>query len=384
MNNKPTIVYFGAFMIPDKNAAAHRVLNNAKIFSEIGYDVVFCGMDNDIDKDEQEFKSVNGFLSCPSKYPNNNLKMLKSLIDFDHMKKVLEKCTNVELVVAYNMHALPLWRLINYCRHNKIKIIADVTEWYENKFSFNPKKMVMSFDTFLVMRILHAKLDGIISISKYLTDYYSQKGCHVVQIPPLVDVYENVWKQPVLEQSNLVEFVYAGNRGRNKKEKDQLGLLVNCFSHFSSYNNFILTVIGINENDFRNDYPEALNSVDNLSGRIEFKGRLTHTESIYALLKADYSVFFRERTRKNMAGFPTKFAEAVTAGIGIVANDISNIADYKEVNNFYITKTTNEKEISSVIKEILTNGNKVSHVINDTFDYRNYVKIINEFLSFIE
>ena len=32
--HKGSIVYVGAFMMPDKNAAAHRVLNNAKIFKE--------------------------------------------------------------------------------------------------------------------------------------------------------------------------------------------------------------------------------------------------------------------------------------------------------------------------------------------------------------
>ena len=38
-----TILYVGNFELPDKNAAAHRVVNNAKIFRELGYRVALLG-----------------------------------------------------------------------------------------------------------------------------------------------------------------------------------------------------------------------------------------------------------------------------------------------------------------------------------------------------
>ena len=34
------IIYIGGFELPDKNAAAHRVLGNAKILRELGYKVI--------------------------------------------------------------------------------------------------------------------------------------------------------------------------------------------------------------------------------------------------------------------------------------------------------------------------------------------------------
>lgn len=40
--HKGTILYVGGFELPDKNAAAHRVLSNAKIFRELGYNVFFA------------------------------------------------------------------------------------------------------------------------------------------------------------------------------------------------------------------------------------------------------------------------------------------------------------------------------------------------------
>ena len=46
---KRTILYVGGFELPDKNAAAQRVLSVAKIFKSIGYNVIFLGIDKTID-----------------------------------------------------------------------------------------------------------------------------------------------------------------------------------------------------------------------------------------------------------------------------------------------------------------------------------------------
>ena len=41
-----TIVYIGGFELPDKNAAAQRVISNAKIFRKLGYHVIYVGIQN--------------------------------------------------------------------------------------------------------------------------------------------------------------------------------------------------------------------------------------------------------------------------------------------------------------------------------------------------
>jgi len=41
------IIYYGPFQLPDKNAAAHRVINNAKLLRELGYETVFLGCNGD-------------------------------------------------------------------------------------------------------------------------------------------------------------------------------------------------------------------------------------------------------------------------------------------------------------------------------------------------
>ncbi len=42
---RKVILYIGGFELPDKNAAAQRCVSNAKIFRDLGYEVVMLGVD---------------------------------------------------------------------------------------------------------------------------------------------------------------------------------------------------------------------------------------------------------------------------------------------------------------------------------------------------
>ena len=171
---KGTILYFGSFEMPDKNAAAHRVLQNAKIFNSLGYDVVFSGIDKTIKNDSYEFSILEKYKSCPRKYPSSTLEWFSFLFSFKHMKFVLENVSDLKVVIAYNLHAFQLKKVISFCKKNNVKIIADITEWYENPFSFKPIKFIKFLDTNLVMKKIHKRVDAAIVISSKLFEYYSQ------------------------------------------------------------------------------------------------------------------------------------------------------------------------------------------------------------------
>ncbi len=168
--NKGTVLYVGGFELPDKNAAAHRVLNNAKILRELGYNVVFCGVDREISASAQGAEIISGFESYPVPYPKSRKQWLKQMLNIGQYSYLINKFSNIRIVICYNLHAAPLAKLIRLCRRNNIKIVADCTEWYENKFSVNPVKLIKCIDTFLCMRVFQKKCDGMIAISNYLAD----------------------------------------------------------------------------------------------------------------------------------------------------------------------------------------------------------------------
>ena len=384
MERKGTIVYIGGFEMPDKNAAAHRVLNNAKIFHELGYHVVFCGVDHDINENAKEIEKIDSFDNIPVAYPRTNSEWVKQQVDFSHIQKTLERYDDVRHVVAYNMHALPLFKLLRYAKKKNIRVIADVTEWYEYCFSLKPLKFVRWLDTNIVMRSLTKKVDGIIAISSYLKNYYQKYVKNIIVVPPLVDVSEPIWHTECGEKLDCLEFVYSGVPGGNNK-KDKIGLIIECFGGLPSEYRFMFTVIGLTESQFLEMYPELAGTLDKLEGKVEFRGRVSHAESIAALKRADYTIIIRDRNRKNMAGFPTKFVEAVTCGVHIIANDFSDIAKYfPQDGKCFLLRDYSNNSLCKVFKKVIENSDgamRERKYLRIYFDYNNNVDEFKNFLK---
>lgn len=376
--SKGTIIYIGGFEMPDRNAAAHRVLNNAKILRRIGYNVVFCGVDKTISEDCVVPQRLGPFWNMPSKYPQKTSEWVKSLVDFSHIKNTFSCFDDVKYVFAYNMHARPLSNLLKYCHKRKIKVFADATEWYGNAFSLHPIKFVRWYDTHHVMTNLQKKADGIIAISTFLEEYYRPFVKNIIRVPPLVDIEEEMWKAEPENYPETVEFTYTGVAGR---DKDKLGLIVKCFSNIQQ--DFLFTIYGLTQEQFLCAYPDLESEIRMLEGKIVFKGRVSHTESVLGLKRADYCVFIRDRNRKNMAGFPTKLAECVTSGTGIIANNVSNIEDYFPLMNSYLLDSINIDEIVAYIRLAIKNG-KVMHTQNRKFHWENEVDKFDSFLKNVD
>ncbi len=382
MNRKGTIIYIGGFEMPDKNAAAHRVLNNAKVFHELGYHVVFCGVDHDISENAKSITKVGSFDNIPSAYPKSNREWVKQLVDFSHIEKTFDLYSDVKYAIAYNMHAIPLAKLLRYCKYKNIKVVADATEWYDNKFSFNPVKLIKSIDTFVVMRHLQKKVDAMIAISTYLEKYYSKHVKNIVVVPPLVDLTEIIWHVSDVKKEERIEFVYSGVPGTGK-EKDKLGEIIEAFGSLDEKYDYRFTIVGLTEDQFVNSFPESKETFMRIKKHLSFKGRVSHQESIKALYKADYCIFIRNRSRKNMAGFPTKFVECCTSGINIIANDVSDIAGYFPVNqDNCLINDFSVKRLSEIVKDRLERKNKSrNHCVHDTFDFHQYISVFKNFIE---
>lgn len=385
---KNRILYVGGFELPDKNAASHRVLNNARILRELGYDVIFCGITKEESKKEATNEKIDGFCNYPINYPKTTGQWVRNMLSFKEYKEHLGKDSGVRIVIAYNMHAVPLFHLYRYCKANGIKLIIDCTEWYDNNFSMNPVKAIKWLDTNIAMRYMQKKCDGMIVISEYLKKYYKKSVDNLVVVPPLVNVDEEKWHQfnTSEKDTDVIEFVYTGIPGTTK---DQLDKVIEGFSKIKD-GKFKLTVIGITEQEFLKQYPQLNSTVRTLQGEVAFLGKRTHLECIKALIDSDCSIFVREQSRKNNAGFPTKFVESYTSGADIIANSISDIKNYFPQGNSILIETCSAEDICAAIAEICKKDPETlrqerrNGLLDNPFDYRNWVQVFSEFLHNIE
>ncbi len=388
MNNIGTIIYVGGFELPDKNAAAHRVLNNGKIFRDLGYNVVFIGIDKSLKKSSnilETFKKVQGFDTWAIPYPSSMLDWSKYLIHTKNIEKIIEKY-DTSMVIAYNYQALALNRLRRYCIKHNLKIISDCTEWYSTKGTGLLFKIIKGTDSFLRMRIVQKKLDGVIVISNYLKSYY-EKYIPTIILPPLVDLHEEKWKMLSFKNNinDKIRIVYSGTPGR---EKDKVNYLIDILYGLNNRNNIIMDIVGISQEEFLKVYPRYESEIISLSDNLVFHGRVSHTKSLNILKNADVCMFIREDNVTTKAGFPTKFVESLSAGTPVITTKSSDLIDYLDVgNDGYFIGDINDSDTQKKLEDLLIinpekviNLKKYKIVNKDKFSYEKYKKSVLQFL----
>ena len=360
------ILYIGGFEMPDKNAAAQRVLSIAKALRESGYDTQFYGITQSGDMEGE----VDGFHYEACQHPKGTKAWFKYALGKGIVNYIRQAAP--DYVYLYNYPAIAQERVIRYCRNHGIKAVGDITEWRE------PNSKLKRIDTYIRMTFSNKHLDGMIVISRYLADYYSDNT--FIQLPPLVDKQEMKWQiQPFPRQDDKINLVYIGTGS----VKDRLDKIIKGIQAAGNQR-FHLDVIGIDSEQFGRIYPQNydLESVD-----VVFHGRLPHRKALAYLMSSDFQIFFRDYIRKNNAGFPTKFVESMSAGVPVITNRISNIEDYVwNGKNSFMIEHPEEGEICEVLKHVSTlSRGEIENIkckcLKEEFDYRKYVKQLEMFMK---
>ena len=376
------ILYIGGFILPNKNAAAQRVVANAKIFRDLGYKVSLVGMTHEGNEMEsfeyEDFKCVN----LP--YPKKIVEWWRML---SNIKQYLPYYTiETSLVIAYNHPAVALKKLLNYNQKLGIKTISDCTEWYEPQGGML-FRIIKGLDVNYRMYKIHPLLDGIITISKYLDDFYRGRGVKTILLPPLVDKEEEKWNKTISHEGNIIRLLFAGSVGRGNK--DRVDFVIEALEEASKKinNHLALDIIGITEDQYRNVY--GISSTRPIPDFVHFYGRQSHEKVINRLIQSDFQIFVREHNLANTAGFPTKFVETISAGTLVLTNASSNLSDYmREGINSYILDTSDKTALVDSLMiplnlsktEILK---KKETIDSGLFDYRSYIEDMRIFLNLI-
>lgn len=366
-----TVMYIGGFELPDKNAAAHRVVQNAKAFRKLGKQVVLIGIGHGaVDQDDlYRTKFVTyGFECYMLPYPDRLHQWKEYLTGINRYLEVFKHYQDIAAVVLYDFPSIALRKMLGYCSSKGIRCYADITEWYSAKGRGPLYCILKGCDTFYRMRILHKRLDGLIVISWYLRKYYKNMGT-VACIPPLVDIQEQKWINMYQKSEHRLMLVYAGEPGR----KDRIDILIDALVNVKRA--YQLDVVGITLEQYLKRMPRHEKYLKK-NKNILFHGRIPHLDALEFVKKANYSCFFREVNRVSMAGFPTKFVEAISCGTPVLTNQTSDLAAYcSEGKNGYVLEKFDRDEIACQIERIPF----VMDTQADLFDYRKYVKRMKRF-----
>ncbi|USK84916.1 glycosyltransferase [Peribacillus asahii] len=388
MKNK-RIVYVGRVGTP-VNAPGIRIYNIAKVLREIGYEVDFiCDRE---DYSGQTLKSFDGFNyyynKCTGK--SNVFQSVKNVYElvfadkiFGRVEKYCKKYKPDAIILYNDVYALTK-KLIKYCKQNRIRLIADVTEWYEKRKFNKIGDKIVPYLTDKRIRKLDQKVCNIISISPYLHSYYLDLGCNSIFVPPTFDVPKNIEiKKYHYYQEPVLNLVYAGSPG----SKDILVPILNAIEILNRDKITVrLDLVGLDASYLKRVWKE----LDFNELAIIAHGRLTHAETLKIVRRADFGILLRYQKRYAKAGFSTKFVECMSYGVPMICNSVGGAdALIDSMNNGIIVENYNVNTLTNLFSELTSYHEKDIIRIRENayekaltlFDRTNYKELFNQFLK---
>lgn len=174
-----------------------------------------------------------------------------------------------------------------------------------------------------------------------------------------------------------MNLVYAGNPG---KSKELLIPVLEGVTKSINKDKLQLRIVGINEKQFLDLYPEASELIKIAKSNVEFLGRRPHNDTVKIISSSDYMVFLRPRNRVSEAGFSTKFVETITCKTALISNNTGDIKKFTEKtgHGFVIDKVEQFQSVLDMdIVSLKKNGEGLGESVSRMFDYREYKNIMN-------
>lgn len=369
MANK-TIFYVGNFGRPESNAAGKRVYGNALILSKLGYKVVLIGKNKNSIKENPIYYGDIVFTS----FPNYCIYQTKQYVNF--INEIIIKNEQPQCIIRYGSPGLAEFdrQLIVFCKAKGIQLIADVVDWLPpsgNNFIFN---LVKRTDTYLEKSIYNAQSNGIIAISSYLSNYYKNKNCNTVIIPPIASEYiENT------SNNEIINVVYAGvpfRIGRrvkhNDEVKDRLDLAVHGIAGVIKRGiPVVFDIYGITKDEYLTAYPQDSYLMNN---NIKFYGKIAMQSVQERINQADFTILLRDRNRASMAGFPTKIVESISCGTPVITTDTSDISQYiTSMRTGFFVDITNANRLIDEFEIIFSSGREqIQNMKKNCFESKEF------------
>lgn len=366
---------------PENDAGAVRDGCFAKIYQNLGYDVIHVGMNPNAKKGMYKgikFYSIYQNNSGITRKINNFISYRKRLSTI--LNEIIRKNGNPNIIHIYDIPKSGIELIRKYSIKNNIRLVHDSVEWYSpcefkmGCFAY-PYILKNRTNTKLIRKPMY-----VYAISSYLQRYYSEKGLKTLRVPVIMDSKEYC---PKIVQDNVIKIVYAGSPAK----KDYLKECIIAFANLTSKEREKIEfhIYGADEK-----YVQDCLSEKQIP-EIFAHGRVKREEVTSALAMSDFSILLRPANeRYTKAGFPTKSVEAMMNGCAMICNLTSDLGMYlkDEKNSIIVENCSNEAMTHTLRKVLKLNRQEINELkenayktAKDYFDYRNWISTIKEFIE---
>lgn len=365
---------------PTGSAMSSRIKSFCMLFKELGYDIHIIAAKSDNEVEYKKIYQEDNFTYEIVK--SHRSEQIQSFIGNENLVKRVDEylsCNKIDLVFFNSLGAL-FNKILAVCKKYNVKTLLEQCEWYDaSSFRFN----TLDYRYINFNNNLHnnfKKVNGIVSISSLLNDYYLSIGAKTIRIPSIFDVKNGDYKDNA--SNNKIKLIYTGSVG---KSKELLKPIIETITSDENYiNNIELDIYGLDKN-------AVLNNIDNQNGLLKenviIHGRVPYAELKEALKNANYQIFIKPERRSANAQFPTKLAESMSFGTPVITNNTGDICLYLKdgVNGFVCDKDNIKMTIDKIMSINNNDYNELRKKARETalryFDYRNYIEDMKGFVE---
>ena len=401
MSKRNTVIYIGDFDLRNENVQSFLVKNNAKILRALGFDVAFIGINSHVSTfgelsslEKLRMEEGYSYLELPNTL--NLVGLLKVFNVYKTIVNYLDKVSSVSTIqylISYQCpsYSILLKWIIKWCKQNSVKYIVNCADLpvFDNQPIL--RKQIMAINWSYLHSINKKNADGVIAVSKYISEFYRNGRCKSVIIPPLFDLSLSF---DIKDRETIPVFVYAGipfkANGRLVCEngmKDRLDLIIDLFLNLAKEGiPFAFRILGISKKDYLIGVPRQAEALKECES-IEFLGHLEHEESLQIVSMADFSINYRDENRMTKAGFSTKIVESISVGTPVIINSISDTFDYVIDGKTGFMLTADDAYNMTLIKGLcylpIEERKKIKRDVLESkvFDFHSYVTIMKAFLA---
>ncbi|HCM64410.1 MAG TPA: lipopolysaccharide biosynthesis protein RfbU [Morganella sp. (in: Bacteria)] len=348
------IFYTGAFRYPNLDAAGKRVQTIVTCLSP-EHNITIGGWEknnnnnepNHISFDILDRRNKNSLLRIIN-FITKGLKIIPYIIRNKH---------KYDCYILYNPPYLFSHVMYLFCMCTKKKLVLDNTEWYESEHLIGGRYGLAAIENRLRMKYIYKKIKNKIVISNFLYNFYNEHENTII-VPPLSYTTE-IKKKPHTE----LNLIYAGSPGKKDKVNSIIDIILNLST--DNKNKIKLHLVGFTLGDFLKSHVSYNEKKLLFIEHVIFYGRLPMHDVYKLYEKMDYLIFFRENKRYAVAGFPSKFVEALSFSLPIISNSIGDIKDY--LPKVGIIYNPGENDPNELIKTALMCKNKFDKDIDQLF-----------------
>jgi glycosyltransferase involved in cell wall biosynthesis len=381
------LIFVSTGQYPNGGAATNRHLAYAKGLKELGHDIEFLLLSEQLWKEKELHKDGIKFTCVYVQSFNKSWKIKKIRSFFKSIRQAKEKISaahnksTITALILLDPSITTIIPLLKYGKKLQLKIFHERTEY---PFVVSGKTMRGKIDLYIYLKFVVKKFDGIYVINNALKKYFSEKTNGKVPvrvINMLVDPARFECNSKPGRRETIITYC-----GTLDGDKDGVPVLIESFAIIANEFPLLkLQLIGSLNNNFTRQHIETLIQKLQIKDRVIITGSVQRDEIPALLCNSDILALARPANKQAEGGFPTKLGEYLATGNTVVATNVGEIGLFlKDKKNAFISEPGSAEKFSQKLREALLSNNALQiglegkKLVYNEFNYLTQAKVLEK------